>query len=158
MAPPHHDTDEHVTGFQLGPDLLARFPRRPGTQERQGHEHARRGELLSRLAISLIEAGFVVHDCPARPGTGGVCLTTSSEQPCGVIVTWTTHDVLCLDPDRHDGHRAVLDTMNFALGDVLLGLGYDVRKYGSAGVNIVLGPATVAEPAQEVAAMTGGVR
>ena len=143
MAPAHAETDPYVVSVRevVGEDARAPF--------------ASPCELLSQVAISLIEAGFEIHDCAARARTGGVCLTPSSHHSPGVIVTWTPHDALAEDDGRYAAYRAVLDTMNFALGDVLLGLGYDVREYGQAGANLVVSVAP-AEPAQKEAATRGG--
>jgi hypothetical protein len=94
--------------------------------------------LTSSITRTLVEAGFVIHDCAARVRTGGVCLTPTSQQN-GVIATWTTHDALRLDPRRHEDDHDVHQVMNYALFDILSALGWDVREYGHAGANLVVG-------------------
>lgn len=98
------------------------------------------------LANSLREVGFSIRDCARRRG-GGVCLTTSAREN-GVVVTWTSCETLARDPQRYHQQQDVLTVMNYALGEVMIGLGYDVRECGSAGANIVLGqrPTTPVDP------------
>jgi hypothetical protein len=96
------------------------------------------GSLMQEVARSVVESGLEIHDCSARARCGGVCLTPSSTE-LGVIVTWTTHDVLALDAGRYVVNRDVHDLMNFVLGDVLSTLGWDVRDFGRAGATIVVG-------------------
>ncbi len=94
--------------------------------------------LVASLTRSLVEAGFEIHDCARKARTGGVCLTPISRK-AGVIVTWTTHDALCVDPKRYVDGQATREVMNFALCDTLVALGWDVREYDCAGANLVIG-------------------
>lgn len=95
-------------------------------------------QLMAGITRSLVEAGFDIHDCTAKARTGGVCLTPASTHD-GVIVTWTTHDALSLDPQRYSDNTAAHEVMNFALYDTLLALGWEVREHGQAGANLVIG-------------------
>lgn len=95
-------------------------------------------QLTLSLARTLVEAGFEIHDCAANARTGGVCLTPTSQRS-GVIVTWTTHDTLRRDPRRHEDDHDVHQVMNYALFDALWALGWDVREYGKADANLVVG-------------------
>ncbi len=102
--------------------------------------------LARDVARSLVEAGFTLHHCARthpRYRLGGVCLLPMPEHygdgQGGVVVSWTTHDLLSLDWDRcgtyHDAHQV----MNDALADVLRTLGYKARPFGSGGASIVTG-------------------
>ena len=82
--------------------------------------------LARDVARSLVEAGFTLHHCARthpRYRLGGVCLLPIPDHygdgQGGVVVSWTTHDLLSLDWDRcgtyHDAHQV----MNDALADVL---------------------------------------
>jgi hypothetical protein len=75
---------------------------------------------------------------------GGACLLPVSrdygtDNPAGVVVSWTTHDLLVLDWDRWVEYRSVIDVMNQALADVLVALGYQVRPSGQGGASLVTG-------------------
>ncbi len=94
--------------------------------------------LVTSLTRSLVEAGLEIHDCVGKARTGGVCLTPTNRR-AGVIVTWTTHDALCVDPQRYGDGQAAREVMNYALCDTLVALGWDVREYGPAGANLVIG-------------------
>ena len=94
--------------------------------------------LASRVTRSLVEAGFVLHDCVAALPTGGVCVTPSTR--CGgVLVTWTTHDILAQDPTRAGHDLGVHEVMNYALADVLREFGWAVDGFGVASAHIVTG-------------------
>lgn len=94
--------------------------------------------LMLSVTRSLVEAGLDIHDCAAKARNGGVCLTPASTHD-GVIVTWTTHDALSLDPRRCSDNAAAHEVMNLALYDTLSALGWDVREHGRAGATLVLG-------------------
>lgn len=115
---------------------LVRLPYAFGDRLLPGH---RDYPLVSRLTGDLVAAGFAVHDCDARERTGGVCLTPNSQEPGGVIVTWTTHVALALDPGRGDVHADVGLLMNFAIDDVLCVLGWQSEPFGEAGAHVVTG-------------------
>ena len=99
--------------------------------------------LARDIARSLVEAGFTLHHCARiHPlyRLGGVCLLpfpTHNDDQGGVVVSWTTHDLLSLDWDRfgiyHDAHQV----MNAALADVLDAFGYELQPFGSGGAWIV---------------------
>lgn len=95
--------------------------------------------LPTDVTRTLVAAGFAIHDCAAHDRAGGVCLTPASASQRGVIVTWTTHDALAVDPRRYSEHRDVQDIMNTALGDVLVATGWHVDRFGQAGARIVTG-------------------
>ena len=92
--------------------------------------------LAARITRSLVEAGFVLHDCAARLRTGGVCVTPSTGTG-GVIITWTTHDVLVQDLTRASDNAGVHEVMNYAVADVLRELGWKVDGFGEATAHIV---------------------
>ena len=143
MASAHDQTDLYAAQARRGlaedlPEQLSRLTRGWGDPL---HPDTSRSRLLRSLAVSLVEAGLQLHHCAAKARGGGVCLTPATQQP-GVIVTWTPHQALSHDAQRYRDYQAVLEVMNYALGDLLLGLGYDVREFGQAGANIVVGAPT----------------
>ncbi|MGE5289434.1 MAG: hypothetical protein ACM3ML_19980 [Micromonosporaceae bacterium] len=102
--------------------------------------------LARELARSLTEAGFTLHHCMRHDPLyrlGGVCLlpipADDGQNGGGVVVSWTTHDLLLLDWARYGTYRGVQDVMNEALADVLRALGYEVRPFGSGGASLVTG-------------------
>ena len=103
--------------------------------------------LARDLARSLTEAGFTLHHCMRHDPLyrlGGVCLLPVTARHddgncCGVVVSWTTHDLLSRDWARYGTHRAVQEVMNRALADVLHVLGYEIRPFGSGGTWLVTG-------------------
>lgn len=103
--------------------------------------------LASALAQSLTEAGFTLHHCLRSHSLyrlGGVCLlpVRRSLDPGGdggVVVSWTTHDLLGHDWDRWGEYRDVIEAMSRALALVLDALGYEVRPFGPGGASLVTG-------------------
>jgi hypothetical protein len=57
----------------------------------------------------------------------------------GVVVSWTTHDLLSLDWGRWLTYHSTQDVMNGALLEVLGGLGFQVSPFGVGGAWIVAG-------------------
>lgn len=101
--------------------------------------------LARQVATALVEAGFTLHDCAGLAGEkarGGVCLTPntpgSGGHPAGgVIVAWTQHDRMALDHTRgYQVYADVQDTMNYAVADVLLSIGFTVQQFGQASAHI----------------------
>jgi len=108
--------------------------------------------LACAVARALTEAGFTLHHCARhhpRHRLGGVCLlpVTAGRAPqrkAGVVVSWTTHDLLSLDWCRWHQYHGTQEVMNGALGHVLGVLGFQVAPFGSGGAHIVTdGPTTV---------------
>lgn len=103
--------------------------------------------LATDLARALTEAGFTLHHCAQHNPLyrlGGVCLlpVAASHDPDGrggVVVSWTTHDLLSLDWDRWLAYHGTQDVMNGALSEVLSGLGFQVSPFGVGGAWIVTG-------------------
>ena len=97
----------------------------------------------------LVEAGFTLHHCARHHPLyrlGGVCLLPvgSDQDPNGrggVVVSWTTHDLLSLDWDRWTEYHGAHEVMNGALAQVLDALGYQVWPFGLGGAWIVTGRA-----------------
>lgn len=79
--------------------------------------------------------------CAVRPLTAlGVRRRSSgAEDPGGVVVSWTTHDLLSLDWDRQDIYHDAHQAMNGVLAQVLGTLGYSVKPFGTGGASIVTG-------------------
>ncbi len=94
--------------------------------------------LATDVVRSLTEAGFTMHDWAAKDRTGGVFLVPTSGRD-SLVVSWITHDALRLDPRRYREDEAAREVMNYALCDTLTTLGWDVREYGPAGANLVIG-------------------
>lgn len=107
--------------------------------------------LACAIARALTEAGFTLHHCTRlhpRYRLGGVCLLpvaaghTLQSKP-GVVVSWTTHNLLSLDWCRWHEYQGTQEVMNGALGHVLGVLGFQVAPFGSGGAHIVTdGPTT----------------
>jgi len=103
--------------------------------------------LATDVARALIEAGFTLHHCAQHHPLyrlGGVCLlpVAAGHDPDGrggVVVSWTTHDLLSLDWGRWLAYHGTQDVMNGALSEVLDGLGFQVSPFGVGGAWIVTG-------------------
>jgi hypothetical protein len=102
--------------------------------------------LARDLAHSLTEAGFILHHCmPHDPLSrlGGICLLPIADghsdggNDAGVVVSWSTHDLLQLDWARYGTYRGVQDVMNEALANVLRAFNYEIRPFGSGGAWLV---------------------
>jgi hypothetical protein len=103
--------------------------------------------LARDVAHALTEAGFTLHQCnPGHPlyRLGGVCLlpVARGHDPNGnggVVVSWTTHNLLSLDWDRWNEYHGTQEVMNGALAEVLDALGYARLPFGLGGAWIVTG-------------------
>jgi len=101
--------------------------------------------LACEVASALIEAGFTLHRCaPHHPlyRLGGVCLLPVArahevQGRDGIVVLWTTHDLLSRDWERWDEYHGAHAAMNEALGKVLRALDFAVSPFGSGGAWIV---------------------
>ena len=108
--------------------------------------------LACAVARALTEAGFMLHHCARhhpRHRLGGVCLLPvparhAPESKAGVVVSWTTHDLLSLDWCRWPEYHGTQEVMNGALGHVLGVLGFQVAPFGSGGAHIVTDGTTTA--------------
>ena len=103
--------------------------------------------LATDVARALIEAGFTLHHCAQHHPLyrlGGVCLlpVAPGHDPDGrggVVVSWTTHNLLSLGWDRWAAHHGTQDVMNGALSEVLDGMGFQVSPFGVGSAWIVTG-------------------
>jgi hypothetical protein len=103
--------------------------------------------LATDVARALTEAGFTLHHCAQRhplDRLGGVCLLPvasghDADGRGGVVVSWTTHNLLSLDWGRWLAYQGTQDVMNGALSEVLGGLGFQVSPFGVGGAWIVTG-------------------
>ena len=103
--------------------------------------------LAREIARALTEAGFTLHHCSqSHPlyRLGGVCLVPVArghdpDGRGGVVVSWTTHNLLCLDWDRWREYQGAHGVMNGALSEVLDALGFEVWPFGVGGAWIVTG-------------------
>ena len=103
--------------------------------------------LARDIARALTEAGFALHHCAqSHPlhRLGGVCLVPVArghdpDGQGGVVVSWTTHDLLSLDWDRWRDYQGAHEVMNGALPQVLDALGFEVWPFGLGGAWIVTG-------------------
>ncbi|HXZ69997.1 MAG TPA: hypothetical protein VEH31_03870 [Streptosporangiaceae bacterium] len=101
--------------------------------------------LACAIARALTEAGLTLHHCARhhpRHRLGGACLLPvaarhAPEGKAGVVVSWTTHDLLSLDWCRWPGYHGTQQVMNRVLGRVLGVLGFQVAPFGSGGAHIV---------------------
>lgn len=100
--------------------------------------------LAGRIEQSLIEAGFSPHHCdPSDPlyPLGGVCLTLvptgGGEDRGGVVVSWTTHNLLLFGDSKWATRSLTVHVMNGALGTILRTLGWDARAFGTGGAWII---------------------
>jgi len=72
-----------------------------------------------------------------------VAARDAPESRAGVVVSWTTHDLLSLDWCRWHEYHGTQEVMNAALGHALGVLGFQVAPFGSGGAHIVTaGPTT----------------
>jgi hypothetical protein len=105
------------------------------------------------IAWALTETGFTLHHCARRHPRhrlGGVCLlpVAASHAPAGkagVVVSWTTHDLLSRDWCRWPEYHGTQQVMNGALGHVLGVLGFQVAPFGSGEAHIVTDGPTMAD-------------
>jgi hypothetical protein len=103
--------------------------------------------LARDIVRALTEAGFTLHHCAQHDPLyrlGGVCLlpVAAGHDPDGrggVVVSWTTHNLLSLDWGRWVAYHGTQDVMNGALSEVLDGLGFRVVPFGVGGAWIVTG-------------------
>lgn len=103
--------------------------------------------LAHNIARALTEAGFTLHHCAQHHRLyriGGVCLlpVAAGHDPdgrAGVVVSWTTHNLLSLDWGRWLAYHGTQDVMNGALSEVLDVLGFQVAPFGVGGAWIVTG-------------------
>ena len=103
--------------------------------------------LAREVARALTEAGFTLHHCAQHHPLyrlGGVCLlpVARGHDPGGrggIVVCWTTHDLLSLDWDRWSEYHGAHEVMNGALAEVLDALGYLVWPFGPGAACIVTG-------------------
>jgi hypothetical protein len=102
--------------------------------------------LARDIARSTIQAGLTVHHCAQHEPPyrlGGVCpLAVPAESGTGhggIAVSWTVHNLLLPDRDRHGAYAGTQQAMNAALGGVLRAFGYPVIPFGSGGAWLVTG-------------------
>ena len=57
----------------------------------------------------------------------------------GVVVSWTTHNLLSLDWDRWREYQGAQGVMNGALSEVFAAVGFEVSPFGLGGAWIVTG-------------------
>ena len=101
--------------------------------------------LARDIARSMTQASLTVHHCAQHEPPyrlGGVCLLAvpaeSGTGHGGIAVSWTVHNLLLPDRDRHGTYTST-PAMNTALGGVLRAFGYPVTPFGSGGAWLVTG-------------------
>ena len=103
--------------------------------------------LARDIVRALTEAGFTLHHCAqSHPlyRLGGVCLVPVArghdpDGRGGVVVSWTTHNLLRLDWDRWREYQGAQGVMNGALSGLLDALGFGVWPFGVGDAWIVTG-------------------
>jgi hypothetical protein len=102
--------------------------------------------LARDIARSMTEAALTVHHYAQHDPLyrlGGVCLLAvpaeSGTGYGGIAVSWTVHNLLLPDRDRHGTYTGTQQSMNAALGGVLRAFGYPVTPFGSGGAWLVTG-------------------
>ncbi|HTT53023.1 MAG TPA: hypothetical protein VMH35_16635 [Streptosporangiaceae bacterium] len=104
--------------------------------------------LARDIAWALTEAGFTLCTTAARAirwyRLGGVCVlpVARGHDPDGrggVVVSWTTHDLLSLDWSRWRQYQGAQGVMNGALSEVLDLLGFEASPFGAGGAWIMTG-------------------
>jgi len=100
--------------------------------------------LARDIARSMTETGLTVHHCARHDPLyrlGGVCLLAGPAESGtghgGIAVSWTVHNLLLLDWDRHGTYTGTRQAVNTALGGVLRAFGYPVTPFGSGGAWLV---------------------
>jgi hypothetical protein len=94
--------------------------------------------LADDIAPALTEAGFTLYHCAQHHPLyrlGGVCpLPVASghdrDGRGGVVVSWTTHNLLSLDWGRWPAYHGTQDMMNAALSEVLDAPGFQTLPFG----------------------------
>ena len=109
---------------------------RPGEPRYEVRPPADQHDLLVAVARALAAVGIGVVDV-AHPLTGGAVLTTSPRG--GVLVGWMPHPVLLAEPEHETTAHVVTETMDVALHEVLIDLGFVVGLLGTSAVPHVTG-------------------
>jgi hypothetical protein len=95
------------------------------------HPHA---ALLRELVDALADAGFDVRHYGDN-AMGGICLTPTTE---GVTINWALYNRL---PQNHPRanivHEEVQQTMNYALADVVVALGFEIDGFAQDSSHVV---------------------
>ena len=120
----------------LDQDVAASVAKLPGGWDGRLFPQHPLTALAARITRSLVESGFVVHDCVSQEPTGGVCLTPSVPSG-GVLIAWSVHSALRQDPARFGHSVAANELMNYALADRLREVGWAVDTFGQASAHIV---------------------
>lgn len=93
--------------------------------------------LLVEVSAALVEAGFSLHDCAEDSPAGGVCLVPDPGRR-GILVSWRQHDRMSLERVRGAAVEATVQrTMNAAIADVLVEMGFPVTPVGTTGCHLV---------------------
>jgi hypothetical protein len=93
--------------------------------------------LLVEVSAALVEAGFTMHDCAEGGPAGGVCLVPDPGRR-GILVSWRQHDRMSLERVRGAAVEATVQrTMNAAIADVLIEMGFPVTPVGTTGCHLV---------------------
>ena len=94
--------------------------------------------LLVEVSAALVEAGFGLHDCADDRPAGGVCLVPDPAHR-GILVSWRQHDRMSAERVRGAAvEGAVQRTMNAAIADVLVEMGFPVTPVGTSGSHLVV--------------------
>jgi hypothetical protein len=93
--------------------------------------------LVVEVAAAVVEAGLTLHDCTGGGPAGGVCLTPEAGHR-GILVSWHRHDRMSLQQTRGAAMDAAAQrTMNAALADLLVQMGFRIESYGETGCSLV---------------------
>mgnify|MGYP000173811764 CR=1 FL=1 len=93
--------------------------------------------LLVEVAAALVEAGLPLDGSPEGASAGGVSLMPEPTE-WGVLVSWRTHDRLSLQQARGGAASATVQhSMNAAIAEILVNLGFVVQPLGVTGASLV---------------------
>jgi hypothetical protein len=93
--------------------------------------------LLVEVAAALVEAGLPLDGSPEGSSAGGVSLMPEATE-WGVLVSWRTHDRLSLHQARGGAASATVQhSMNAAIAEILVNLGFVVEPSGAMGASLV---------------------
>ena len=93
--------------------------------------------LVVEVTAALVEAGLPLHDAPQGSPAGGVSLMPELTVG-GVVVSWRTHDRISLHHHRGAAADDIVQlSMNAAVAEVLVNLGFVLEPFGATGSSLV---------------------
>jgi hypothetical protein len=102
--------------------------------------------LACYIGRSMTKAGLTAHHCaPHDPPyrLGGICLLPIPAGPdsgrAGIVVSWTTHNLLLLDWEGYGTYAGMQQAMSTAIGGILRAFACEAEPFGSGVAWLVTG-------------------